>query len=77
MSVTALMTKPTVAIPIIAEMCHVRSLNLPEDMPIAIPTTPATREGGAVRTSVIVVLKPSDDTTVGKNYISIRNCSYE
>jgi hypothetical protein len=32
-----------------------------------MPTTPATREGGAVSTSVIVVLKPSEDTTVGKN----------
>jgi len=33
-----------------------------------IPTTPATREGGQVRTSVIVVLKPRELTTVGKNY---------
>lgn len=52
-----------------AEMCHVRSLNLPEEMPMAMPTTPATREGGAVSTSVMVVLKPRDDTTVGKNCV--------
>jgi hypothetical protein len=32
-----------------------------------MPTTPATRVGGAVRTRVMVVLKPRDLTTVGKN----------
>lgn len=36
-------------------MCQVRSLNFPEEMPIRIPTAPATRVGGAVRTRVIVV----------------------
>jgi hypothetical protein len=32
-----------------------------------IPTTPATSDGGAVKTNVMVVLKPKDFTTVGKN----------
>jgi hypothetical protein len=62
------MMKPAAAIPIITEMCQVRSLSFPDEMPTAMPTKPATREGGAVRTSVMVVLKPRDDTTVGKNY---------
>jgi hypothetical protein len=61
------MTKPTVAMPIMTVMCQVRSLNLPDEMPTQMPTTPATSEGGAVRTRVIVVLKPREDTTVGKN----------
>ena len=68
LSVTALTIKPTVAMPIITVMCQVRSLNFPDEMPTQIPTTPATSEGGAVSTRVIVVLNPSDDTTVGKNY---------
>jgi hypothetical protein len=62
------MMKPTAASPIITEMCQVRSLNFPDEMPTTMPTTPATREGGAVSTRVMVVLKPNDDTTVGKNY---------
>jgi hypothetical protein len=48
-------------------ICHVRSLNFPDEMPTQIPTTPATNDGGAVSTRVMVVLKPSDETTVGKN----------
>jgi hypothetical protein len=69
--VTALITKPTVAIPIMTVMCQVRSLNLPDEMPTQMPTTPATSEGGAVSTRVIVVLKPSDETTVGKNFYRV------
>lgn len=64
---TALITNPTVAMPIMTVICHVRSLNLPDEIPTQIPTTPATNDGGAVRTRVMVVLKPSDETTVGKN----------
>jgi hypothetical protein len=48
-------------------MCHVLSLNLPDEIPMPIPTAPATNDGGAVKTNVIVVLKPKDLTTVGKN----------
>jgi len=59
--------KPITAIPIIAVMCQVRSLNLPDEIPIRMPTTPATSDGGAVRTRVMVVLKPRELTTVGKN----------
>jgi hypothetical protein len=65
----ALIAKPTTAMLIIIVMCQVRSLNFPDEMPTQIPTTPATSVGGAVRTRVIVVLKPSDFTTVGKNYM--------
>lgn len=67
MSVTALMTNPTTAIPIMTVICQVRSLNFPDEIPTQIPTTPATNDGGAVSTRVIVVSKPSDETTVGKN----------
>lgn len=63
------MAKPTTAMPIMTVMCHVLSLNLPDEMPTQIPTAPATSDGGAVRTSVIVVSKPRDLTTVGKNYV--------
>ena len=41
-----------------AVMCHVLSCNLPEDQPIAKPPAPASRNGGHVITSVIVVGKP-------------------
>jgi hypothetical protein len=67
LSVVALIAKPITAIPIITVMCHVRSLSLPDEMPTQMPTTPATSEGGVVRTRVMVVLNPSDRTTVGKN----------
>jgi len=49
-------------------MCHVLSLNLPDEIPMQMPTAPATSDGGAVRTNVMVVLNPNDLTTVGKNY---------
>jgi hypothetical protein len=67
LSVTALMTNPTTAIPIMIVICHVRSFNFPDEIPTQIPTTPAINDGGAVSTRVMVVLKPSDETTVGKN----------
>jgi len=65
--VVALIINPTTAIPIINVMCHVRSLNFPDEIPTHIPTAPATSDGGVVRTRVIVVLKFNDFTTVGKN----------
>lgn len=63
----ALIANPMTASPIMAVMCHVLSLNLPDEIPMPIPTAPATNDGGAVKTNVIVVLKPKDLTTVGKN----------
>lgn len=69
LSVIALIANPTTAIPIMTVMCHVLSLNLPDEMPMHMPTTPATSDGGAVKTNVMVVLKPRDLTTVGKNCV--------
>ena len=67
MRVVALIAKPTTARPIMTVMCQVLSLYFPDEIPTQIPTAPATRDGGAVRTRVIVLLKPRDLTTVGKN----------
>jgi hypothetical protein len=67
LSVAALMANPTTASPIMPVMCHVRSLYFPDEMPMPMPTAPATSDGGAVNTNVMVVLNPNDLTTVGKN----------
>ena len=58
LSVAAATAKPAMAIPRPAVMCHVRSWNLPELQPKAIPAAPAKMKGGHVRTSVMVVSKP-------------------
>lgn len=52
-------TKPAIAINFETVMCHVRSLKRPEEIDQAMDIAPAIRYGGQVRTSVIVVLKPS------------------
>lgn len=62
--ITQATTKPIVATALEMVMCHVLSLNLPEDQETAIVTKPAMRYGGQVRTKVIVSLKPRVSTTV-------------
>ena len=51
-------------------MCHVRSLNRPEDQETRTEAKVATRKGGQVRTRVMVVLKPRVFTTVGMKFLN-------
>jgi len=62
--VAAAMANPRMATTKPAVMCQVLSCNFPEDQPMAKPPTPASRKGGHVMTSVMVVLKPSVLTTL-------------
>lgn len=56
LSVAAATANPTMAIPSPAVMCQVRSWNLPELQPKAMPAAPAKMKGGQVITKVMVVL---------------------
>lgn len=48
--------KPTMAVSFSADRCQVRSLNLPDVMPMMMATTALRRYGGALMTRVMVVL---------------------
>ena len=67
--VDAAMTKPVKATPMPAVICHVLSLKRPELMPYRGPMIAAATKGGHVRTRVMVWLKPSVPTTVGKKLV--------
>ena len=56
--------KPRIATLRPAVMCHVRSCSLPDDQPMSKPPAPASKNGGQVMTSVIVVEKPRVLTTL-------------
>lgn len=62
--------KPMHAISFEIVMCHVRSLNLPDEYETRTDTKVATKKGGQVRTSVMVVLYPSVLTTVGIKFLN-------
>jgi hypothetical protein len=62
--VLAAMTKPTIDTMRPTVICHVRSCIRPEFQPVNMPAAPATRNGGQVRTRVIVRLKPRVLTTL-------------
>jgi hypothetical protein len=64
-------TNPTMATNIGMVICQVLSLRLPELMAVQTETTPDTRYGGHVNTSVIVSLNPRAFTTVGKNELKL------
>lgn len=64
LSVLAAITKPTIATKSPTVICHVRSCSRPELQPVKMPAAPASRNGGHVRTRVIVVLKPRVLTTL-------------
>lgn len=61
--------KPISAAPMLAVMCQVLSLSLPDDQPTKMPTTPETKYGGQVSTKVMVWSKPRLPTTVGKKLL--------
>lgn len=71
LSVAHDMINPINAIPMHPVICQVRSLSLPEVMPIMIPNAPETRYGGQVSTRVMVRLNPRLPTTVGKKLLKL------
>jgi hypothetical protein len=52
-------------------ICQVRSCIRPELQPVMIPATPAKRNGGHVKTRVMVVLKPRVLTTLENKLTSV------
>ena len=62
-------TKPNTAMLFATVICHVRSFLLPDEADQKTDMIPAIRYGGQVRTSVIVLLKPSVSTAVGKKFL--------
>ena len=63
-------TNPKMATLFAMVICHVRSLNRPDDQDHATEMIPAIRYGGQVRTSVISLLKPRVSTAVGKKFLN-------
>ena len=63
--------KPIMATPMQPVICHVRSLNFPDERPTKTPTPPDTKYGGQVSTKVMVLLKPRLPTTVGKKLLKL------
>lgn len=67
-NVLAAMTNPTMATRSPPVICQVRSCMRPELHPVRMPATPAMMNGGQVKTSVIVLLKPRVFTTLIHRY---------
>lgn len=70
LSVAQPRTKPKTAMALAMVMCHVRSLNRPDDHDQSTEMTPAIKYGGQVRTNVISLLKPRVSTAVGKKFLN-------
>lgn len=58
LSVAQPVTNPAIAIILATVICHVLSLNRPDDIDQKMDVRPAMRYGGHVSTNVMVVLKP-------------------